>query len=292
MNQAEIYQMIERRVLDQLENGIIPWRRCYHVSGKNLCVSHQTGHPYSLLNQFILEVPGEYWSFEQIRKNRLKIRKGSKAKQIVFWKLFKPGENCDEEYDDGFNPVIPFLKYYNVFHESDIEGLPPKIEDSVTPEEREMKNSCMIERADNIISNYFERNSDLSIMTAQITPSYHPVNHTIYIPEKCYFDKIEDYYSTVFHEMVHSTQRYVGRERIHGNLGNRAREELVAEIGAAYLCGNAGIKDEDVIKNNSAYCASWLQALKNNIKMLVWASSRAEKAANYILSTEPKDSEE
>lgn len=286
MKQSDIYKLIEDKVINQLENGIIPWRRRYHVTGGDLCVSHQSGKPYSLLNQFLLDEPGEYWTFEQAKKAGYKIRKGSHAQKIVFWKILTFEDtskavdlNGEEvEYTRG----IPFLKWYNVFHESDVEGLVTKKSTEIPEEERKRRNMESNQKAEAIIANYLCANKDISMVTSNRTPCFVPSTNTIHIPRKCQFDKIADYYDTAFHEIIHSTKEMVNRPIEH-SIEGRAREELVAEIGAAYLCGNAGIEDEDVIKNNSAYCASWLKALKNNIKMLVWASSRAEKAAKYVL---------
>lgn len=289
MNQQQIYSMIEESILSQLENGIIPWRRCYHVSQGDWCISHQTKKGYSMLNQFLLSEPGEYWTFEQCKKEGFSLRKGCKSRKVVFWKILeKESEDNDGEIH---TKNIPFLKYYNVFHESDIVGLPPKPLEGISQEDRERRNAESILKADKIVENYLTANPDIRLITSDRTPCFIPSQNTISMPEKCQFDSTEEYYSTLFHEMIHSTRKKVNRERLDGIEG-RSREELVAEIGAAFLCGNADIESEDVIKNNSAYCAGWLQALRNNIKMLIWAASRSERAANYILGKVNSEGEE
>lgn len=286
MSNQSIYEMIEDQVISQLVNGIIPWKRCYHIRGCDCAISHQTKEPYSFLNQMLLMVPGEYWTFNQAVKSGLNVRKGAKAKKIFFWKVMTAEKDKDlieaGVSDEARKKIqIPILKYYNVFHESDIEGLPDKPLDAMDEE----KNKESIVGADSIINNYLEANKDIKLVESDRIPCFSPLTNTIHIPMKCQFDSIEEYYSTAFHEMTHSTAKKLGRDinALQNSHANYAREELVAEIGAAYLCGAAGISEESVIKNNAAYCAGWLRALKNNIKDLVWASSRAEKASKFIL---------
>lgn len=293
MGTTDVYKMIESKVIDQLENGIIPWRRCYHTKNGNVCVSHQTGRPYSLLNQMLLDEPGEYWTFEQAVKSGHKIKKGAKASKVVFWKVLSytnkdvsPITGEDMEY----NKNIPFLRYYNVFHQSDIEGLD---KNELTDLEME-RNKETIETADEIISNYLAANKDIQMIESDRTPCFVPAKKTIYVPQKCQFDSITDYYDACFHEIIHSTKEKLKRP-ISKSDEDRAREELVAEIGSACLCGECGIHEDELIKNSSAYCAGWLKALKNNIKWLVWASSRAEAAARYVINgevSEVKESED
>lgn len=288
MRQDKVYKMIEEIVINQLENGIIPWRRCYNVSGGNVCVSHQTGKSYSLINQIILDDPGEYWTFENVTRAGLYLRKGCKARKVVFWKMlsFENGEETERDVGEiSSGNQVPFLKYHNVFHERDVVGLPAKGAPLLAPEERERRNAESIREADAIIDDYLSANKEITMKTADRVPCFVPSVNTIYIPEKSQFSKIEEYYNTAFHEMIHSTAGFVNRQ--FGNTNEmRAKEELVAEIGAAYLCGSCGITQKDVIENSASYCSNWLKVLSNNVKLLVWASSRAEKAAKYILNEE------
>ena len=287
MNNQQIYEMIEKEIVSQLENGIIPWKRCYHLRGTGCAISHQTKEPYSFLNQFLLMQPGEYWTFNQATKAGLKVRKGAKAKKIFFWKTFSVEKDVRQEWQGGqlvesaSYKQVPMLKWYNVFHEKDIEGLPDKPLDAVDTE----KNKESILGADSIINDYLEANKDITLVESDTTPCFSPLTNTIHVPKKCQFDSIEEYYSTTFHEMTHSTAKKLGRDIKSFSMQdpNYAREELVAEIGAAYLCGACGIEEESVIKNSASYCSNWLKHLRKNIKDLVWASSRAESAAKFIL---------
>lgn len=286
----DVYKMIEDKVVDQLKNGIIPWRRCYHTRYGNMCFSHQTGRAYSLLNQFILDEPGEYWTFEQAIHSGYKIKKGAKASKVVFWKVLQYADKSKSVGLDGeqvdYMKQIPFLKYYNVFHENDVEGLPDKMSD----EDRERNNESF-KPADEIISNYLAANKDIQMIESDRTPCYVPSLKTIYVPAKCQFDSINDYYHACFHEIIHSTKEVLKRP-IAASDADRAKEELVAEIGGACLCGHCGISSDEVVKNSSAYCAGWLQALSGNIKWLIWASSRADSASRYVINGEVSEVKE
>ena len=287
MRQSDIYNMIEENVMNQLKNGIIPWRRCYHVNNKErLCYSHTTGKPYSVLNQILLEQPGAYWTFNQVKSAGLSLRKGCHASKVVFWKVSSFADKKVDKSGEVVDTIkcVPLLKWYNVFHERDVIGLPQALPDTnMDPVERERRNAEVVEKADEIVRNYLSANKDISLVTSDRTPCFAPSMNTIFMPEKSQFDSILDYYDTAFHEIIHSTRKALGRDKTPDDAG-RAREELVAEIGGAFLCGRAGIQCEDLIKNNAAYCASWMQALGGNIRHLVWASVRAETAAKFVLN--------
>ncbi len=278
MSNQSIYAKIEANIVNQLEHGIIPWRKCYHVSKDGLAVSHQTGRQYGLLNQILLPLSGEYWTFNQARKEGYHVRKGAVSSKIYFWKVvsdkdvrFSPGEI------DVVDRSYPVLKEYSVFHESDIEGLPAK----ALNVEHEPKR---IENAEIIASRYFANNRWLNLFTCDSTPAFIKSRNLIEMPPISQFDSAEEYYSALFHEMTHSTAVPLERQTNTRDKEMYAKEELVAEMGAAYLCGHAGITEEQVIENSASYCRSWLFELKNNIKNLVWAASRAESATEYILN--------
>lgn len=281
---VDVYSIIRENIIEQLSNSEIPWIRAFHVQMDGCAYSHSTQNPYSFLNQWLLKRPGEYWTFKQSMIEGHHVRKGAKSRFVVFWKVF------EKKKEDGKIDKIPFLKYYNVFHESDIEGLPAKT--PIDDADRETRNAERLDIAEAIVNGYIERNTHIGLaVSTRTTPCWSVNDNTIYVPEKSQFDSLNDYYAALFHEMVHSTAQKVGREHDYSKTEERAREELVAEIGAAYLCGRCNIS-ESVIKNQSAYCQSWLKPLSDDIKMLVWASSRAEKAVKYILDEEVPETEE
>lgn len=117
--------------------------------------------------------------------------------------------------------------------------------------------------------------------------SYNPLSDIISIPRFDSFDTAEEYYSTLFHELTHSTGHGSRLNRLNNNVsgfGNEeySKEELVAEMGAAFLCGFAGIENT-TINNSVAYIQGWLKALKHDKKLVIMAAAQAQKAADYIL---------
>lgn len=285
----DIYEIIEKNVIDQLEHGLVPWRMCYKISGASLAYSHSTGRIYSFLNQMLLNAPGEYWTFNQAKAAGYNVRKGSHAQKVIFWKMLSY-ESDFEQYPDGTASssfrTVPFLKWHNVFHESEIEGLPRKPLEGISEEERDRKNRNSIEESEAVIKDYLTANQDIGFVTAtgRIPCFVHGGDvKTIFVPEKCQFENLKEYYGTVFHEMVHSTMVKLDR-----NI-SREREELVAEIGAAFLCGYCGIEEDEIIKNHSAYCAGWLKSIRGKVKDLIVASGRAERAVKYILGDKAKE---
>jgi antirestriction protein ArdC len=115
----DLYQEVTNRIMEQLENGIIPWEKPWISAGN--AVSHATGKPYSLLNQMLLGRPGEYVTFKQCQAEGGKVRKGEKSSMVVFWKWIEEKDPYTEEVRQ-----IPFLRYFNVFHIDQCEGLSAK----------------------------------------------------------------------------------------------------------------------------------------------------------------------
>ena len=129
----DIYAEVTDRIIKQLEQGVIPWQKPWIASGA--AISHSTGKPYSLLNQILLTRPGEYATFKQISEEGGRVKKGAKSSMVVFWKWIEQ----EDEDNPGEMKKIPFLRYYNVFHIDQCEGIQPKhsrpLPDVVNPDE-------------------------------------------------------------------------------------------------------------------------------------------------------------
>lgn len=283
---TNVYQMVTERIINEMEKGIIPWHKPW-AGVTDGAVSYVTQKPYSILNQFLLGEAGEYLTFNQCKSLGGTIKKGAKSKFVVFFtfvedkKNKKIDENGIEHYDK-----IPILKYYNVFHINDCEGVKSKM-----GEKEAVKEFEPIEVAEGVISGYLQREQKLTLIhKKQNSAFYSPATDTVVLPLKEQFVQEEEYYSTAFHELTHSTIPVYRCNRKNDNAvaafgsENYSREELVAELGSAMLCNHCGINMDKTIKNQAAYIQSWLKALKNDIRMIVWASSRAETAAKYILN--------
>ena len=273
-----VYQSVTNRIIEQLENGIIPWHKPWSgvASGAFNRVSKK---PYSLLNQMLLEHDGEYATFKQWSELGGKIKKGAKSEIVVFWKIVSVTE---EEDGKEIKKSIPLLKYYRVFHVSDVEGVEPLTVDKVEHEP--------IVEAEKIKQDYMER-ENIEIREAITNEAYYsPIADYINVPCKEQYSDIAEFYSTLFHEMVHSTGHKTRLSRLDPMMKLAAfgsedysKEELIAECGSAMLMNHIGIESEKTIKNSAAYIQSWIRVLKNDNKFIVSAAGKAEKAVRYIL---------
>ena len=286
---VDVYQKVTDLIVERMKQGEIPWVKTYKVNGIGCAISHISKEPYSLLNQFLLHEPGEYFTFKQAQKEGLKIKKGAKSKFVVFWKILtyaqakEQGEFIEE---DSINfKTIPCLKYYNVFHESDVEGFQREIKTQEQIDEEAAKNAESLKTPDSIIAGYADTPRGPRISIADKTPSYSPTLDVVSIPQKAQFTSISEYYKTLFHELVHSTghESRLKRELSGHDMKSYSREELVAEIGASFLASIANLPDQS-IDNAVAYLQGWIKPLQSNPRWIVWASSRAEAAVNFILN--------
>ena len=278
---ANVYEMVTDRIIAELEKGNIPWRWQKPWTGvRSGAYNRITKKPYSIINQILLKYSGEYATFKQWSELGGHIKKGEKSEIVVFWKIYQK-EETNEETGEKEVRKIPVLKYYNVFHISQVEG--------VEPLEVPFKEVEPIEEADKIITMYVNREH----LDFKELPSnkafYSPSNDRVVVPMKEQYENINEYYSTTFHELTHSTGHKSRLDRLEtgaiASFGSEtySKEELVAEIGSASLMNMLGIETPQTFKNSTAYIQNWLQVLKNDNKFIVSASSRAEKAVNYIL---------
>ena len=176
------------------------------------------------------------------------------------------------------------MKYFNVFHISQVEGVEP------LPEE-ELHDIEPIEKADQVLNDYWTRENITVEHKVGNRAYYSPTLDMIRLPLFEQFNDSNEYYSTAFHESVHSTMKEDRCNRAEDKKGKLvafgsneySKEELVAEIGSANLMNIIGIETKKSFRNSTAYIQNWLSVLKNDVKFIVSASSKAEKAVNYIL---------
>ena len=272
----DLYQEITDRIIAQMEEGIIPWHKPW-ISGK--AISRTTGEPYSLLNQMLLGRPGEYLTFKQCQDAGGKIKKGEKASIVVFWKWI---ETEDEE--TGEKKEVPFLRYYNVFHISQCEGVTAKhAAETALPDGAEP-----IAAAQEIIYDYLDREDVKLFHHEGDRAFYRPSTDEIVLPICKQFFSTAEYYSTVYHELVHSTSHAKRLNRLNQaaffGIEDYSKEELIAEIGAAALVNHCGIETSSSFRNSAAYIQNWLSVLRNDKRFIVSAAGKAEKAVQFILN--------
>ena len=270
-----LYEIITNRIIDELEQGIIPWRKPWIASGQ--AISHVTGKPYSLLNQMLLGHGGEYVTFKQVQDEGGRVKKGAKAQMVVFWKWI---EQEDEETKE--KKKIPYLRYFNVFHIDQCEGIKAKHAEPL-PQAVEPNAA-----AEAIIADYLKRSGVKLIHEEGNRAFYRPSSDSVTLPLIDQFRNTAEYYGTAFHELTHSTGHESRLNRLHtvAAFGSEdySKEELIAEIGAAALVNHAGLETADSFKNNTAYIQNWLQALRNDKRFIVSVAGKAEKAVNLILN--------
>ena len=221
--------------------------------------------------------------FKQVKDRGGYVRKGEKANIAVFWKMLEVEKKGGlKQIDENGNVIpqqVPMLCYYNVFNVEQCEGV--KYPETVKKYEHEPIKAC-----ETVIDNMPNR----PMITHHGTRAYYsPDRDCVVMPVKGMFNNAEGYYATAFHELTHSTGHSTRLDRSgittpHSfGSADYSKEELCAEMGAAYLCGQCGISPV-TIENSAAYIQSWLKALKNDNKLVVHAAAQGHKAADYIVN--------
>jgi len=273
-----VYQVINDKIIEIMKQGVIPWKQAWRdlYAPEN----YYTGYKYRGINVFLLSAVSEskgysnrWLTFRQIVTLGGKLKAYSKGYPVVFWKMVNKPKNDDLEETTPF----PLLKYYIVFNSSECYGLPVKSNqyEYLTEEDR-------ISRCEKVVRNYKDCPE---IIFGDFNPSYDPNADIIKIPTFQTFKSASEYYSTLYHELVHSTGHPTRLNRTLSkdyNSESYSKEELIAELGSAYLCAETKI-DNNVIENQSAYIQNWLTTLKDDPTLLLQASSKAEKSIKYIL---------
>lgn len=304
---ADVYQIVTDRMIEQMEAGTVPWRRPWFSAGKE-AHNRVTGKTYSFLNRMLLSKGGEWATIKQWNKLGGNVRKGEKSEMVVFWKFPEKGEtkndgDIDYAHSDHESAEtaetrstdgpaetrknnIPVLKWHRVFHVSQVEGVEPL---SV---EENLQAPDPIPEADKIFRDYIARENIL-LEEGYDEACYSPTLDMIRIPGLIQFECAEEFYSTAFHECIHSTGKNnrlarEGVRRINFGSGIYSREELVAEIGAASMLNILGIETDTSFRNSTCYVQSWIEVLKNDKRAIVMAAAQAEKAVNYIIGKQSK----
>ena len=270
-----VYEIITDRIIEKLEKGTAPW--CKPWTGGEMPRNLITGKVYRGINLFLLNIANytsPYWlTFNQCKEKGGTVKAGQKATPIVFWKI-------DENKDENGEKKAPLLRYYNVFNAEQCEGL------NIPQLEQETREFAPIEVCMMTIA---AMPKAPSIQHKQPKAYYVPSMDYVNMPKPESFKSAEEYYSVLFHELTHSTGHAsrLNRKGINVNNGfgssDYGKEELIAEMGAAFLCGCTGIENR-TLDNSASYVAGWLNAIKEDKKIVITAAAAAQKAADYILN--------
>lgn len=275
MEKMDAYQIVTAQIIEALESGVIPWRKPWHCV--SLPTNLHTGKAYRGINLLTLSFSpyaSPYWvTFKQAQALGGSVQKGEKGRSIVFWSRM-----IKEDAETGENKPIFLLKRYTVFNAEQCSGLE-------LPEEKKERKAD-IEAAEKI--HLFMPNRP-SVSFDGSAAYYVPSRDQVVVPPKSTFHAIEGFYATLYHELVHSTghasrlNRFKDDGPAHFGSESYSKEELVAELGAAFLCAHAGINNETQ-ENSAAYIQGWLRAFNDDKRMIMQAASAAQKAADYILN--------
>lgn len=239
-----------------------------------------SGKQYRGINVFLLHTLGYdspwFVTFKQAKKLGGQVRKGEKGCPVVFWKWIDR-----EETEDGqvTKVRVPLLRYYTVFNVEQCDGITAP---AVDVPEREHE---PLQAAERIVDGMPQRPT---IEHAFRGACYSPSEDTVRMPKPERFEVRDGYYATLFHELTHASghssrlDRKLDTKRAAFGSDSYTREELVAEMGASFLCGEAGILDSQ-LDQSAAYIDGWLKTLRSDRKLVVTAAAQAQKAADYIL---------
>lgn len=284
---SKINEMITRRMIDRInETNALPWKKPWASSAqvpKNLASKKN----YRGVNVFLLHMLGYaspyFLSFKQVAELGGKVKKGEHACPVVFWKIVEPKEG-EGTVDDAKPRGFAMLRYYNVFNTDQTEGLEGKVPALGMPQ----REHTPLEEAERLFRNM---PNPPTISYGRAQASYNPLLDTVSMPRPEWFESAESFYEVLGHELAHSTGHTsrVGRKAVMEptGFGSHAysREELVAEMASAFLCGECGILPATET-NSAAYLKGWLEKLKADPSMLIKAGGEAQKAFDYIVNAQ------
>lgn len=319
MNNKEIAKKVVDRICEMIAEGrplpwVQPWNReadkVRVVDGyKEITLTptawNRQGKPYKGANTYLPK--GEYITFNQAQKEGGKVRRGAKGFPVVYWN-FKHITETDPDTGEQVQKTLPILKYYTVFRVEDVEGITqkhnPKPEVVRVPlyhYEPTNPDSDLNDTAEQVVADYiaragngFEVKRDKDSDRAY----YSPMSDYVRVPRREQFTILNEFYSTLFHELAHSTghktrlNRFTGKAA-YATFGSEeySREELVAESTAASILNALGLEEANTFRNSAAYIKSWANAIKNDPLMYVTATTRAQAAFDLILGVESNPEE-
>jgi antirestriction protein ArdC len=282
MKAADVKAQINERNIRALAEGKIPWLKPWTENGPRNLFS---GRAYTGLNRLILGLSPNslpFWAtYRQYLAAGLQVQRGEHGFGIIYaGRTVKTETATDENGEETENKKqIRFLKAFVVFNiaQTDYQTKGYKLP--------ELKENPHLLGCDAVIHDYTGR--EKIIVTAGDRAAYSPGTDAITCPAIGRFRTSEHYYATMFHECIHSTGPRLNRFRrtdpVCFGSDTYGREELVAEIGSAYLAALTGIDSSAIVRNQAAYLQNWAAAIKADADLVMYAAGRAEKAADFMI---------
>lgn len=276
----KVYKKITGQVIEGLQKGRIPWQKPW--TGDFAPMNYKSGRAYSGVNLWVLlssPFDSNMWlTYKQAQELGGNVKRGEKGTKVCYWNILNK-EVLDQESGEKKEKKVFFLKTYTVFNAEQTEGI--EFNDS-----SKVAGAVPYKQAEELLSHYLD---SPEVLNNAIGEAYYcPKEDKVVLPVTKDFVSTESYYSTLFHELAHSSghPKRLNREGIanfdkHGS-DKYSKEELIAEMSACFLMSLCGLSQE-VDENNQSYINGWIQKLENDPKALFQASKEAQKACDYML---------
>lgn len=283
------YDMVNKIIIKKLMDGVVPWQKLWRSKQGLPAMSLQAGVPYNGVNQILLGCLAEefrespyFLTYRQAVERGGNVKKGEKGFHIIFFKKLEDAEEHEIDEEDRKYKFV--VRYYTVFNLEQCENIKlTEKEKAIIDHSVEIYENPIIQKAEDVIKCYSK------LPTVQIKESFNPSYNNsldlIKMPPIKQFESSEEYYASYYHEIIHSTghKSRLNRFRDKMTIRDRVQEELIGEIGSAYLSLDAGILDK-VVDNNAAYVNYWIDKISINKRLFVSATSKAEKAHTFIIN--------
>lgn len=265
-----VYEIITQRIIEKLDQGMAPWVKPWSATAGRQC-NYVSGKPYRGINALLLAFSPyacPLWAtFKQVKQAGGYVKEDEKSAPVVCWREIERNE--DEEEKPRYRY---FARYYRVFNieQTSLEWTPDQTYDNDP-----------IQACEQIVEGYTDKPE---IRHGYSKAAYMPPMDAIAMPYMSQFISPEEYYSTLFHELVHSTgaeHRLDRKLKTDFATDHYSKEELIAEVGAGFLCAMAGIENK-TLDNSASYLNAWIKILKEDHRIIVSAASHAQKAVDYI----------
>ena len=281
MTKKDIYQEVTDTIIQELENGVASWAKPWNGSNAFVQTSFASGKAYKGINRLILGMSAtengytsnKWVTYNQAKKLGGQVRKGQKSTPVILYKTIAVDE-ANKETGEAESKSIPLMRTFNVFNIDQIDG----IEDAEKTTQA-VKTWNDLTHVENDIQ---ATQADVRY-TDENQAYYHTVSDYVAMPSKDQFDDAGAYYATLLHELTHWTGHKSRLDRTNGKVFGDdayAKEELVAELGSAFLCANYAITGK---LQHASYIKTWIAVLKNDKKLIFKASAAAQKASDLLL---------
>lgn len=292
-SRQDIYTSVTNTIIAELEKGVRPWVKPWsaeHAEGRAGRPLRHNGVPYAGINVLMLWTAAlaggfaaPFWmTFRQAKELGAHVRKGERGSPVVYANTLHRTE--ETESGETIEQDIPYLKAYTVFNTEQIEGLPEHYYAKPEPKSDAPQRIAHAEA--------FFASTGVQIVTGGTEASYNVALDRVRMPPIEVFRSAEAFYATLAHEVCHWTKH---PDRLARDFGRKcfgddgyAREELVAELGAAFLCADLKLELE-VREDHAAYIGHWLDVLRSDKRAIFSAAAHAQRAADYLHGLQPEE---